>query len=211
MARSVASAEGEPTLAQAWQMLGGELGLAVEERGERSVRAVGTVRGRAVEVDIEGTTTGGGFLMQFRPVQRQRKARQRWHTSLTVGCVNPRGLTGRLRSFVDIQHPDWDPRNFDPTHCRVVDAEPHELAAVVLTDDVRARLASVWGDVEIAVAADHVGVRAEAGTSMEGGFVAGSVIHHPPSGPTLPWPERALAGPRWWVHLLCDVADSLDR
>jgi hypothetical protein len=39
--------------------------------------------------------------------------------------------------------------------------------------------------------------------------VAGSVIHQYQGSP-LPWPERALAGPPWWIDLLCDLADTLD-
>lgn len=53
--------DGEPTLAQAWAMLGGRLGLVVEERGERSMRAHGNIRGRVVTVEIEGDAVGKGF------------------------------------------------------------------------------------------------------------------------------------------------------
>jgi hypothetical protein len=41
-------------------------------------------------------------------------------------------------------------------------------------------------------------------------YVAGSFIHQY-QGPPPPWPDRAIAGPPWWIDLLYDLADTLDR
>ena len=44
----------EATLGEAWATLGQRLGLSVEERGERSIRAHGTVRGRTITAEVDG-------------------------------------------------------------------------------------------------------------------------------------------------------------
>ena len=86
--------DGEPTLAPAWALLGGRLGLVVEERGERSMRAHGNIRGRVVTVEIEGDAVGKGFARFLFGVNTisSRNRREKWHTVLTVGCANPHGI-----------------------------------------------------------------------------------------------------------------------
>jgi hypothetical protein len=60
----------EPTLAEAWGMLGQRLGLDVEPSGDDRVRATGTVGGRTVTVEVSGRGSDEGlrgFLREFRP------------------------------------------------------------------------------------------------------------------------------------------------
>jgi hypothetical protein len=102
-----------PTLGEAWTLLGEQLGLSVEQRGERSIRAIGTVRGRAVTVDIEGEGLSKRreftrFLAGLNTIS-SRNQREKWHTTLTVGCANPSRVTGRIESSVDVDDPAWKP------------------------------------------------------------------------------------------------------
>ncbi|MDO8362632.1 MAG: hypothetical protein Q7V88_07030 [Actinomycetota bacterium] len=206
--------DGEPTLAQAWAMLGSRLGLAEEVRGERSIRAHGVVRGRPVAVEIEGDTGGTGFarfLFGLNTIS-SRNRREKWHTTLTVGCVNPSGATGIIESAVDVRDPAWTPGAYDPRNGRSVRSDPPTLAARVLTADTHERLMSIMADVRIDVQPTSIRIDHH-GTALPGpgaNYVAGSLIHHF-QGPPPPWPERALAGPPWWIDLLCELADTLDR
>jgi hypothetical protein len=207
---------GALTLAETWTMLGQQLDLAVEVLGEDAIRASGQVGGRAVEVEIaaDGGGAVSGAVSDFAVglTGRRRKGggkRRPWHTMLAVECANPRGLTGTITSVVDIEDPSWDPRNFDPAHCRVVRADPPDLASTVLTPEVRDRLMSVQGDVSIRVAGNRVNLTADTEVREEAGFIAASVIHQlTTSIPT--WPERGLAGPPWWIDALRVVADAVD-
>lgn len=202
--------DGLPTLGEAWQMLGQRLGLSVQQPDEHTVHAEGTVRGRRVVADITSHQPKmKAFLMQFRPPQRQRKERITWNSSLTVSCANPGGLTGFVESVVDIKDPRWDPRNFDPLHCRVVRGEPAALADRVLTPSVRERLMQWVTDARVEVRADHLFLGGEKSTRLDGGYIAGTAMHMYVGSPP-PAPERALAGPPWWIDLMCDMADALD-
>lgn len=201
--------DGEPTLDEAWRTLGERLGLTVHEADEWGVRADGTVRGRPVTVAISGRRRGSEFLASFATTNR-RRVHEIWSTDLAVGCRNPGGLTGTLVSFVDTDHPDWQPGRFDMALGRVVRTEPPELAGLVLSDSVRERLVSRIGDHTITIGPDAVGLSVEQKASKDGGWFVGVPIHVEYPGAPLPWPERALAGPPWWIDLLCDVADGLD-
>ncbi len=204
----------EPTLAQAWTMLGQRLGLSVEERGERSVRAHGSVRGRTVTVEIEGDTGRSEFARFFFGLNTlsSRNRREKWHTVLAVTCANPGGVTGTIESAVDVRDPAWRPGHYDPRNGRKVLTDPTALAGRVLTADTQERLMSITDDVQIVV--EPTLIRLEhRNTAIPGtgaNYVAGSIIHHYQGAPP-PWPERAVVGPVWWIDLLCDLADALDR
>lgn len=203
----------EPTLGEAWAMLGERLGLEVEVRGERSIRAHGTVRGRAVVVEIEGS--GGRrefarFLFGLNTIS-SRNQRETWHTVLSVGCANDAG-TGTLVSAVDVRDPAWNPREYDPRNGRKVSTDPPALADLVLTTETREALMSIMDDVRIHVGRTELRIDDES-TAIPGkgaNYVAGSLIHHYLGSPQ-PWPERALVGPVWWIDLMCDLADAVER
>lgn len=192
-------------------MLADRIGLdEVRARGDRSIHATGTVHGRRVEVDIEADPKGSELLRSERWAGARRpRPRDLWRTELTVGCANPRGLAGTISSAVDVEDPAWDPRNFEPSHCRVVAAEPDSLAAAVLTESVRKHLSSIHVDVAIGVEPDAVRLRDERSMNSGAGFVAGSVVHHHQGSPP-PWPDRAVIGPPWWIGVLCEIADAVD-
>ncbi len=203
----------EPTLGEAWAVLGERLGLHVEVRGERSVRAHGTVRGREVVVEIEGS--GGRrevarFFFGINTIS-SRNRRETWHTVLSVACVNESG-TGTLESAVDVRDPAWNPREYDPRNGRKVTTDPPGLADRVLTAETREALMNIMDDVRIHVGRGELRIDDES-TAIPGkgaNYVAGSLIHHSLGSPQ-PWPERALAGPLWWIDLMCDLADALER
>jgi hypothetical protein len=202
----------EPTLAEAWEMLGSRLGLTVEPSGDDRVRATGTVRGRTVTVEIGGRGSDEGlrgFLREFRPAQRQGRARQSWHTQVRVSCVNPEGLAGWIESVVDVTDPAWNPRQYDPRAGRVVRSDPGELRERFATPTVYERLMDIVPDVRFELEADSLRLDDTSSTSRGGSFVAASPIHGP-RGPVVPWPERALVGPPWWIELMCDLADAVD-
>jgi hypothetical protein len=205
----------EPTLHEAWAMLGERMGLVVEETGKRSVRAHGQVRGRAVNVEIDGGGSGAGreFARSFFGVNTfgSRNRREKWHTVLSVGCANPAGATGTITSAVDTDDPAWDPRAYDPRNGRHVVAQPPGLAERAVTPEVRDRLMSIIAEVTIEVQAHEVRLdhRNTAIPGKGANYVAGSVAHHY-QGTAPPWPERALVGPPWWIDLLCDIADGID-
>lgn len=206
--------DGAPTLAQAWAMLGEQHGLAVEETGKRAIRAQGTVRGRAVVVEIEGDPARSEFARFFFGLNTlgSRNRREKWHTRLTIGCTNPAGATGTIQSMVDVNDPAWKPGEYDPRNGRHVTADPPSLAERVLTADTQERLMSIMDDVSIEVQSNEI-VLDHRNTAIPGShssYVAGSVIHHYQGAPP-PWPQRAIAGPPWWIDLLCDLADTLDR
>lgn len=204
----------EPTLAQAWTMLNERLGLTVEERKERSIRAHGTYRGRMVTVDIDGDTGSTGFarfLFGLNTIS-SRNNREKWHTVLSVGCVNPSGATGTIESAVDVRDPAWNPREYNPRNGRNVRADPPALAERVLTADTHERLMTITDDLTISVQATAI-IIDDHNTAIPGpgaNYVAGSFIHHYQGDPR-PWPARAIDGPPWWIDLICDLADTLDR
>lgn len=203
----------KPTLGEAWTMLGERLGLEVDVGGERSIRAHGTVRGRAVVVEIEGS--GGRrefarFLFGINTIS-SRNRRETWHTVLSVGCTNTGG-TGMIESAVDVRDPAWNPREYDPRNGRKVITDPPGLADRVLTSESREALMSIMDDVRIHVGQVELRIDDES-TALPGkgpNYVAGSLIHHYLGSPQ-PWPERALAGPVWWIDLMCDLADTLEH
>ena len=202
----------EPTLAEAWGMLGARLGLNVEPSGDDHVRATGTVRGRTVTVEISGRGSDQGlrgFLREFRPAQRQGRARESWHTQVCVSCANPDGLKGSIESVVDVTDPAWDPRNYDPRAGRVVRSDPAELRERVVTPSAHERLMDIVGDIRFELDANSLSLDDTSSTSKGAGFVAASPLHGP-RGPVVPWPERALVGPPWWIELMCDLADAVD-
>lgn len=201
--------EDEPTLDEAWRTLAARTGLAVHRADEWEVRADGAIRGRPVSVHIAGRRRGSEFLAAFTGTNR-RRVHEVWSTELTVGCRNPRGITGTLVSFVDTDDPAWEPGRFDMSLGRVVRADPPELGDLLLDDAVRERLMGLVGDHTITIHADAVRLSAERKASKDGGWFVGVPIHVEYPGAPLPWPERALAGPPWWIDLLCDLADGLD-
>lgn len=93
----------EPTLAQAWAMVGGQLGMAVEERGERSIRAHGCGPRRAVVVDGEQARLGCFRFLFGSNTVSTRNRREAWHTVVAVACANPRAVTGVVESAVDVR------------------------------------------------------------------------------------------------------------
>ena len=193
-------------------MLGPRLGLDVEPSGDDRVRATGTVRGRTVTVEISGRGSDQGlrgFLREFRPPQRQGRARESWHTRVSVSCANPEGLVGWIESAVDVTDPAWDPRNYDPRAGRVIRSDPVDLRERVVTPSVHERLMDMLPDIRFELDADSLRLDDTSSTSRGGGFVAASPIHGP-RGPVVPWPERALVGPPWWIELMCDLADAVD-
>jgi hypothetical protein len=205
---------GGPTLAEAWAMLGERLGLQVEPQGENGIRAHGLVRDRPVTVAIEreaARSEGWRFLAGLN-TKSSRNRRDTWHTVLSVGCANPSGLTGTIESAVDVNDPAWNPREYDPRNGRFVRADPSALGEKLLDAGTYERLMSVMDDVVIHVDATAVRIDDHSTTSPDAGvtYVAGSLIHHYLGSP-LPWPERAVAGPPWWIELLCDLADAVDR
>ncbi len=203
----------EPTLGEAWSVLGARLGLVVEERGERSVRAEGVVRGRSVTVEIDGDAARSEFARFFFGLNTisSRNRRETWHTVLSVGVANPRKVTGVIESIVDPNDPAWNPREYNPRNGRTVASNPASLAPLVLTHDTHERLMSIMDDVRIEVQPASLRIDHQ-NTAIPGKgaqYVAGSLLHHY-QGPPQPWPERAVAGPPWWIDLLCDMADTLD-
>lgn len=194
-------------------MLGERLGFEVEVRAERSIRARGTVRGRPVVVEIEGS--GGRrefarFLFGINTIS-SRNRRETWHTTLAVGCANTAG-TGMLESAVDVRDPAWNPREYDPRNGRKVTTDPAALADRILTAELGEALMNIMDDVRIHVGSDVLRIDDES-TAIPGkgaNYVAGSLIHHYMGSPQ-PWPERALAGPVWWIDLMCDLADAVER
>ena len=145
--------EDEPTLAEAWTMLGRRLGLTVEERGKRSVRANGTVRDRAVAVEIEGDPARSEFARFFFGLNTlsSRNRREKWHTVLSVSCTNPGRATGAIESAVDVRDPAWNPRQYNPRNGRKVRTDPTVLTDRVLTAETHERLMSITDDVTIEV------------------------------------------------------------
>ena len=107
--------------------------------------------------------------------------------------------------------PDWKPGEYDPRNGRHVTADPASLAERILTTDTHERLMSIMDYISVEVQRDAI-VLDHRNTAMPGShgtYVAGSVIHHYQGAPQ-PWPQRAIAGPPWWIDLLCDLADTLD-
>ena len=206
----------EPTLGEAWALLGARLGLEVEELGDRSVRAHGQVRGRPMAVQVDGGGTGGSkdFFRALFMVNTisSRNRRETWHTVLSVGCANPAGITGTLTSAVDVHDPAWNPRAYDPRNGRHVTSDPPELAERVLSPENHEKLMSLIGDIEIQVLGDRILID-DTSTAIAGKgatYVAGSPIHQPKGTLPQPWPDRAITGPPWWIDLLCDVADRVE-
>ena len=195
-------------------MLGQQLGLTIEKRGERSIRATGVVRGRGVTVEIECKAERSEFWRFLASVSTisSRNRREEWHTAIAVACVNPSGATDSIASAVDVNDPAWNPRECNPRNGRRVVADPPALGQRALTADTHERLMSIMDDVRIdvhpqaIVIDDHSTARPGSGAN----YVAGSLLHHYQGSPP-PWPQRAIAGPPWWIDLLCEIADTLDR
>ena len=199
-----------PSLVDAWQMIGHRLGLAVQVRGEHSIEATGSVRGRGVAVSIEGRQVGTELLRGFATTNRKR-VHQRWNTQVAVACHNPRRIVGTVEMFTDANDPAWNPRVFDPAQCRAVRATTPGLADLTLSPSLRARLAPVLFDPRFDISADAVRlVTDEKKVDVDGGYFVGSPIHvNYPNAPQ-PWPERAVAGPVWWIEMMCEIADAVD-
>ena len=199
---------GEPTLIEAWHMLAPECQATVEERGIESVLVRGTSRGRPFVVDISSAGKWNEALVEMNSDPRRRKPYREWHTELVVSCHNPRGLHGTIRAFTDANNPAWDPRAMTPENGRVVVCDSQPLGDLLLPL-VHERLMGLWPDITLVVDANSVRVVHDDKSRKDLGFLGGSVIHQPIGSP-VPWPERALVGPRWWLHLLCDAAERLD-
>jgi hypothetical protein len=204
----------EPTLAEAWAMIGEPLGLQVESPSEHAIRAQGTVRGRPVTVTIErkgARSEGWRFLFGVNTIS-SRNRRDTWHTVLEVGCTNPSGVTGTITSAVDVNDPAWNPREYDSRNGRYVRSDPPELAEQVLDADTRERLMSIMDDITVQVGAISIVIDGRSTTKPDSGamYIAGSFLHHYQGSPP-PMPERAIIGPPWWIDLVCDIADAVDR
>jgi len=203
-----------PTIGQAWNMVGDRLGLSVDERSERSISATGTVRGRPITVEIDGDparSEGWRHLFGVNTIS-SRNRREKWHTVLSVGCANPSGVTGVLESAVDVRDPAWNPREYNPRNGRKVTTDPPALADRILTPETHETLMSISDDLKIQVQSSALVIDDES-TALPGsqtGYVAASFLHHYQGAPP-PWPDRAVIGPPWWIDLLCDLADALDR
>jgi hypothetical protein len=203
-----------PTLAEAWAMIAAQLGLQVESPGEHAIHAHGIVRGRPVTVTIERSAArseGWRFLAGIN-TKSSRNRRDTWHTMLSVGCSNPAGATGAIESAVDVNDPAWNPREYDPRSGRSVRSDPPDLAARALDADTHERLMSIADDITIHIGPSSVAIDHSSNTRPDSGatYVAGSVIHHF-QGPPPPMPERAIVGPPWWIDLLCDIAETVER
>ena len=200
--------ENEPTLGEAWQMLAGRMGVTVEELGERSIRAQGTVRGRGFSVAVEGDKKGSELLRSFAYNPRGSRTHVKWRSELAVACANLRQLSGTITSFVDVNDPRWSPKA-DLNLCRVVKTDPPTLGTFVLSPSIHAQLMSLWMDATIVVDAGAVRLQHENKTAPDSGYMVGSIIHQY-VGPPQPWPERALVGPPFWTLLLCEIAEAVD-
>jgi hypothetical protein len=204
----------EPSLEDAWTMLAERFDLTVESGGDRSVRVQGRVRDRAVVVEIDGSggrSEFGRFLFGLNTIS-SRNRREKWHTVLSVGCANPSGATGTIMSAVDVRDPAWNPREYDPRNGRTVTTDPTSLAVRVLTPETHEKLMSIVDDLRIDVLPREIRIDHH-DTAIPGSganYVAGSFVHQY-QGPPQPWPDRAIVGPPWWIDLLCDLADTLDR
>jgi hypothetical protein len=202
--------DGEPTLVEAWQALAARHGLAVDVTDEQSIRAGGTYRGRTLAVDIHRDRKPTEPFHGLASRRRRGHMRQHWVTEVTVSCTNPAGSVGALQTFTDIRDPSWDPRNFDPAHCRIVRTEPASLADRVFTSSIHERLAGMRYDHQIHVEPTRIRLFSNDTAAGENGYFIASPIHSEYPGSPPPWPERALVGPSWWFDLLCDIADAID-
>jgi hypothetical protein len=128
-----------------------------------------------------------------------------------VECTNPTGVTGTIRSIVDVNDPAWNPAEYSPRDGRHVTTEPASLAGRALTADTHERLMSITDDVSVEVQREEIVLNhhSTARPGSHASYVAGSVLHHHQGAP-LPWPQRATAGPPWWIDLLCSIADTVD-
>lgn len=202
---------GEPTLGEAWNTLGQRLGLTVEPHADRSISAHGTVRGRRIDIEIEGDKQRNkvALLMLALNTMGPGSRREKWRSLVTVEIANPRRITGVIESFVDANDPSWKPGQFHPSNGRQV---PADNPALALSESVRERLMNIIADVRFEVGPQQITFRHEnkARPGPGANFVAGSVLHQFRGTPP-PWPEQALIGPPWRIELLCDIADSIDR
>jgi len=201
------------TLDEAWALVAARTGLELAVAQGDEIVATGSMRGRDVDVRIATGDRGRDIvaqtLMSARDAgQRKPKARSRWASELSVSCRNPARLIGTITSAVDVTSADWDPRHFDPAAGRTVVAEP-ALLSPLLTESIRTRLMSILADVCIEIGGDRVRLATERTATREAGFIGGCVLHHY-VGPVQPMPDRAIAGPIWWIELLCDLADAID-
>ena len=199
---------GEPTLVEAWQMLAPELQASVEARGPESVLVRGTTRGRPFVVDISSAGKWNEALVEMNAAPRRRQPYRDWHAEMVVSCHNPRGLQGTIRAFTVANSPSWRPGAATPENGRAVVSDNPALGEL-LVPLVHDRLMGLWPDVTLVVDAGSVRVLHDDKSRKDLGFLIGSLIHQP-VGPPVPWPERALVGPRWWLQMLCEMADRLD-
>jgi hypothetical protein len=203
-----------PPLHEAWQLFDQRIGggLRITPTDEHGVHVDGVVRGRAVAVDVVGARSGNQALRELfhQPGRMRHDARTVWQSQLVVACHAPASLVGTIDSWVDTNSPSWDPRVYDPRNGRIVRADPPALAATVLSPSIVDRLSGIIEDVRIVVGTESIGLRHEGTSSVDGGYVAGSVLHHP-IGPVVPWPDRAIVGPWFWFGVLYDIADLLER
>lgn len=204
-----------PDLATAWSLLDQRIGggLHVSTPAEDAVHVEGIVHGRAIAVDIAGQRSGSAVLRELfhRPGRRRNEVKMIWQSQIVIGTSHTTGLAGVIDSFVDTNSPHWNPGVFDPRNGRVVRADPPALGALVLDQAVVERLSTIIEDVRIHVGPTSIGMRHEGRSGTDpGGYVAGCVLHHP-LGPVVPWPDRALVGPWFWLGLLDEIAARLEQ
>ncbi len=86
----------EPSLLEAWTMLGARLGMTVLEHDDRSILVEGQVQGRHVRVAIQGAAPRSEFWRFFAGVSSSgsRSRRDTWLTSVMVGRLGNPGVTG---------------------------------------------------------------------------------------------------------------------
>ena len=131
--------------------------MSVEERGERSIRAHGTVRGRTITAEVDGGSARSEFGRFFFGLNTlsSRNRREKWHTMLSVSCGNPAGVTGTIESAVDVSDPAWKPGQ-GPR--RLLDAEvvlaEGGHAADRIAVDVLANVAAMEAAIELATSAN---------------------------------------------------------
>jgi len=197
-----------PSLEAVWQALAPQYAATVQVRGPESVHVTGSVRGRGLLVDIESRRRRLEELHRIGTGRRAQRVYRTWTSELAVSCTNPHGLQGTLTSFQDVHDPAWEPRGFDPSQCRKVVTEPPALAARILTPPVHDALMRPWDDVTIRIDAAAVRLAAQQQASVDLGYFGGCPFHRHPDGGTME--HRFLAGPPWWIDLLCGIADAVD-
>jgi hypothetical protein len=198
----------EPTLADTWAAIGHQLGLAVSA-DEHRVDAIGTVRGRQVAVAIAGRDRPWRiFAGDTSPMRKT--IHMYWSSSLRVSCRVPAHLEGYVEFVTPSDFPGWTP-NGPLNQGRTVNASPAHLSDV-LPESARSWLFDRFSDLRIDVQPDAVVFDvADKGATRRGGWFVGVPMHTHYPGTGYEWPQRAIVGPVWWVNMLCDIADSVER